>query len=179
MQVVSIECPNCGAKIERKDNEYFAKCPYCEVEVAFDEIKEEAQIGELKSKVRSLEKTAGEDEEWRSKHRKWRTMRNVGLAAVGVLNFCGFSLVGSSDALGLKFETMLGFGAIFCLLSWILAFVLPFVLGKHYPAYDVLTAEEDKTAGLKAGVKMAFMVLGVLLFSAFAAYIFMRLLGLT
>ena len=178
MEVVSIECPNCGARIERKNNEYFAKCPYCGVEVAFDEIKEEAQIGELKDKVRTFEKTAGEDEEWRRKHRKWRTIRIVGLAVVGVFNFCGFSLVGSSDAFGYRFETMLGFGAIFCMLSWITAIFLPFFLGRRYPAYDFLTGEVDAAAGLKAGVKLAFLELGVLLFSAFAAYVFMRMLGL-
>ncbi len=179
MQVVSIECPNCGAKIERRDNEYFAKCPYCEVEVAFDEIKEEAQIGELKDKVRSLEKTVGEDEEWRSKHRKWKLYRNVGLAVVGVLNFCGFSLVGASDAFGVKFEPMLGFGAIFCLLSWVAAIGLPLLLGGYYPPYNVLTGEMDPTAKLKAGVKLAFAELGVLLISSIVAYVFMSIMGLT
>ena len=47
MNIVSIECPNCGGRIDRDKSEYFANCPFCGTEVCFDEIKGEAQYGQI------------------------------------------------------------------------------------------------------------------------------------
>ena len=55
--LVTIECPNCGGKMVRKTDEYFAKCQFCGGEVCFDEIKEEVQLGVYKKKINKYENT--------------------------------------------------------------------------------------------------------------------------
>ena len=49
--IVTITCPHCGGQVDRVDNAFFAKCPYCGIEVAFNEIKEEVQVGEYRERI--------------------------------------------------------------------------------------------------------------------------------
>ena len=55
MDIVKIQCPNCGAPIERKQGAYFGKCPFCGVEIGFDEMKEEVQFGDMQNRINVLE----------------------------------------------------------------------------------------------------------------------------
>ncbi len=143
MDIVSIKCPNCGAPVERKGSEYFAKCPYCNLEVSFDEIKEEAQIDELKDRIGSYEKMQSFDANKRADLHKWTVIRNVAFAVVGVLNFCGFVLVGASEINGNSIGPMVGFGSMFVLFAFVIGFATPFALAYYYPTYNVLTGEID------------------------------------
>ncbi len=178
MNIVSIECPNCGGRIPRQGSEYFVRCPYCDTEVAFNEIKEEAQIDALKDRLDAYEQMADDDETIRRRVARWIMVRNISLSAMGVLHFFGFSLVGASDYAGSKKELLLGFGSVFCLIAWVLAFCVPAILGYYYHPYNVLTHEPQKAGRLKTGIMLAIIGLAILVFSAFAAFVLMRVLGM-
>lgn len=177
MDVVSLECPNCGGRIERKGSEYFARCPFCDTEVAFDEIREEAQIDELKDRIGTYEQRASEDEAKRARLHKWIMIRNLLLAIIGVLNFCGFTLVGATDGFDNRSESILGIGSLLCFLSWLAAFAVPFFMGSAYPPYNVLTGETEPAGKVRAGLRVALIELAVLIGSSFAAYIVMNIMG--
>ena len=179
MDVVSLECPNCGGHVERKGSEYFVKCPYCGVEVAFDEIKEEAQIGGLKDKVSSLERMQDEQEAKRSALRKWILWRNILFGLMGAMHFCGFTCVGASEAGDPSMELVLGLGTVLCLFAWIMAIALPLAMASNYPAYDLLNGGTEVAGKPKACLKMFLMTFGILALSAFAAFIVLTIAGLT
>lgn len=94
MDIITLECPNCGAKVVRQKNEYFATCPYCGVEVCFDEIKGEAakgQIDELKDSVEGYKKEKEIIDEGRENLKRWSRWRNILYASITGLVFFGFS----------------------------------------------------------------------------------------
>ena len=95
MDIVEIECPNCGAPVERKQGEYFVKCPFCGVEIGFDEMKEEVQFGEMQNRINILEKRDAVDMSHRRSLDRWLRSRNIMMAVMGIFSFLGFMLVGT------------------------------------------------------------------------------------
>ena len=96
MDIITLECPNCGAKVVRQKNEYFATCPYCGVEVCFDEIKGEAakgQIDELKDSVEGYKKEKEIIDEGRENLKRWSRWRNILYASITCLVFFGFFFI--------------------------------------------------------------------------------------
>ena len=178
MDVVSIECPNCGGHIERKGTEYFVKCPYCDVELAFDDIKEEAQIGELKDKVNNLKQLRSDEDSKRSELRKWILWRNILFGLMGALHFCGFTCVGASGSDDAQIGFLLGLGSMMCLAAWVMALALPFVMASRYPAYNLLNGGKEVAGHARACFRLLLTTVGILLLSAFAAYVVLSAVGL-
>lgn len=166
MSIISIECPNCGANVNRKENEYFATCPFCGSEVAFNELKEEAAAGDYIDRINELEEEKDNDEKIRLKLKNWYNMRNGLFAIVGLFHWIGFSIVGSH--LNDRDDTVVGIGVIFCMISWICFLFSPALLAAIYPAYNVLTGKHETGGKFKmyfvlAGIELALIVLGTVL----------------
>lgn len=177
MDVVSIECPNCGAKIERKPGEYFVTCKYCGGEVCFDEIKEEAQIGRLKSKLDVLEKKDKDEEAVRKSLQSWVKKRNITLGIMSFLQCFGFFLVGCSGEDPAD-DGLVGLGSM-CILAAIgMLIAAPIVLGALYPDYNILSGQKDSTARIKMWLKLFGISLCICLVSAILAFVILSILGL-
>ena len=174
MDLVNLKCPNCGGRIERPDNEYFANCPYCGTEVAFDEIKEEASLERYRDRIDELERSSDAVKKGRIEIRKWMKLRNITLAVMSFCNFAAFSLVGYD--LESKSDTRTGIGVIFFLLTWAcLFFALP-ILSYMYPLYNIISGKIDKGARWKVWLKLTAVAIGLLVLSAILAYIFISIL---
>ncbi len=76
MKIISIQCPHCGAAVERKENEYFGVCPYCGSEVCFDDIKAESEVTGLRKKVNDLDWKINTDKQYKKQLAKWKKGRN-------------------------------------------------------------------------------------------------------
>ena len=92
--IIAIACPHCGGRVQRNNNEYFAKCPYCGSEIAFNEIREEAQLGAYRERLDVLEQSENTDRAKRLDMQKWIRNRNIVFAVISVCNFLAFLLVG-------------------------------------------------------------------------------------
>ena len=87
MDIVEIECPNCGAPVERKQGDYFGKCPFCGVEIGFDEMKEEVQFGEMQNRINILENRDAVDMSHRRSLDRWLRSRNIMMAVMGIFSY--------------------------------------------------------------------------------------------
>lgn len=173
--MISIKCPNCGGHIEREENEFFARCPYCGVEVGFDELSEEAGIEGLRDEVDSLRSREREDGNRRRQLSRWIRVRNIILAIIGGLNFLGFLLIGFAIDVQPRRDVPMGFGVIFCILAWLGTLAAPVVLGIRYPGYDLVSRKRERGGRLKAFAKILLICLALLFLSAFAAYMILKL----
>ena len=169
MKTVLIKCPNCGAPIERKTGKHFAKCEYCDAEICFDDIKEEAQVDVLKEKVIHFEKEHTDLADARKKISSWNKKRSLLFAGLGILNFLGFLLVGLSTDVDPGNSPLVGAGAICMLICWILFIVGSIFLSSSYPG-DLFEKGKPATK-FQIWLKMLLMTIGLLLLSAFAAFI--------
>ena len=180
MNIVSIECPNCGGRIDRDKSEYFANCPFCGTEVCFDEIKGEAQSGqidELKDRVEAFEKRERFDEEGRSRIRKWIKWRNISYAAISGATFLGFFFVGLGSGSHPENDIFIGIGAVIFISMMTLFFACPPALAAHYPDYDLINGKVNFADRLAMYVKIAATSIGIGVISAFAAYIVLKSMG--
>ena len=99
MNIVTIDCPHCGAAVERKQNEYFGTCPYCGCEVCFDEAKAEAEVVGLRDKVSDLDKHLNAEKQYKQQLAAWEKKRTRLYLITGVMSFVGFlCTVLSSDS---------------------------------------------------------------------------------
>ena len=89
MDIISIQCPHCGAGVERKQNEYFGVCPYCGSEVCFDDIKAESEVADLRKKVSDLDWKITTDKQYKKQLAKWKKGRD----RLYIIS-CLFSIVG-------------------------------------------------------------------------------------
>ncbi|WP_294410964.1 hypothetical protein [uncultured Ruminococcus sp.] len=76
MNIIKIDCPHCGAAVERKQNEYFGTCPYCGSEVCFDDIKAEAEVEGLRQKVSDLDWKLTTDKQYKKQLSTWKKGRD-------------------------------------------------------------------------------------------------------
>ena len=159
MDIVTIECPNCGGRIDRAGDGYFANCPYCGTEVCFDEIKEEIQSGEL------------------NKLRKWLKWRNIAFAAFWTLSFFAFFFVGLSTSLDPGNDALVGIGAVMFIMLFMLFFAGPAVLSTCYPDYDLINGHVSYSDRLVMWGKLAAISFGISLLAAFAAYVVLSFMG--
>ena len=173
--IVAITCPHCGGQVQRANNEYFAKCPYCGIEVAFNEIKEEAQLGAYKDRLNVLEQNESIDTAKRLEMQKWVMIRNIVLVVISLLTFLAFVLVGMSTMMGI--ETFVGLGSICLLLA--LGGTLAAVpsLSVNYPGYNALYRTNEKFGKLTMMFKLGGLTVGLMLVSAFVAYFVLRIIG--
>lgn len=164
-KVVTIKCPSCGGKVERTNNEFFARCPYCDNEVAFDEIREEAQLGEYREKLDAFERDNDRDQANRRNLKNWLMKRNIILGVMGACNCVGFSLVGFNK------ESVSGVGAFLVFIALSLFVAAPPLLGSWYPAYNILYNRKERGGKVIMWLKMIGLSVAVLLVSVFLAYI--------
>lgn len=170
--IVTITCPHCGGQVDRVDNAFFAKCPYCGIEVAFNEIKEEVQVGEYRERIDTLEHNENVDRQKRLTMQKWVLLRNIVLGALSFTNFMGFLLVGSVNMSGN--EGPLGFGSILFLIT-IGGFLIAIpALSVNYPGYNALYRKEEKFGKVRMFFQLGGVGLALLLVSAMLAYIVLR-----
>ncbi len=90
MNIVTIDCPHCGAAVERKENEYFGVCPYCGSEVCFDEAKAEAEVVDLRKKVNDLDRKITTDKQYKKQLEQWKKGRNRTYLVSCLLSTAGF-----------------------------------------------------------------------------------------
>ncbi len=173
MNVVTIDCPHCGGRLERRKDEYFAKCPYCGSEIAFDEIKEEAQLGAYREKIDTLEHNENVDTVKRLSMQKWILARNIVFSVMAVFNCIGFLLVGldkdKEESPLITIGSLLMFLVILC---WM--FGMPF-LSAAYPGYNALYRKDERFGKVRMWLKLCVLSFAVFVASAFIAYIIMKI----
>ncbi len=166
--IIAIACPHCGGRVQRENNAYFAKCPYCGSEVAFNEIKEEAQIGAYRERLDVLEQYENTDRAKRLTMQKWTRNRNIVFAILSILNFLGFFFVGISSYT--EDDNWVGPGSILFLITFAgLLIAVPY-FAVNYPGYNALYKKDEKFGKLKMWVKLWAVAISLLLVTAFMAY---------
>ena len=173
--IVAITCPHCGGQVQRSNNEYFAKCPYCGIEIAFNEIKEEAQLGAYKERLDVLEQSENADTAKRLELQKWIRIRNIVFVIICFLIFAAFLLVGISRNLGIR--TIAGIGGLCMFLACLGMMIGVIALAYNYPGYNALYKTNEKFGRLKMAFKLAAAGIGLMLCSAFIAYLVLRFTG--
>ena len=173
MDIVVIECPNCGGHVERKKGDYFGKCPYCGKEICFNEIKEEAEVGIVKERLEKLEQKEKAEDTHKKELKSWLTTRNWFLAIMGVCHFLGILLVALSDD---KEDWRLAVGSISALIAWILLFFIPLIFGLTYPTYNILSGKNEPAGKLRSGLTLLFIGFAVCAATALLAYFAFRFL---
>lgn len=156
MSMISMECPNCGAPVKRKKNAFFAHCPYCGVDVCFDEINEEAK-NDIRNQIIV-----------------WKRTRNICLPVMGAFCFAAFFLVGASNS----DDTMVGIGTVCLIIAAAMFISAPIILGGSYPEYDLLTDAIDKNAKVKMWAKLMFVSFCICLLAVIAAFILLSAMGI-
>jgi hypothetical protein len=97
MGIIEIQCPQCGASVERKEGSYFAKCRYCGCEVCFNEAKAEAEVAGLRGRVNDLGSRLSMETRNNQQQKKWEKKRNLMYMITCVMSFVGFLFVILSD----------------------------------------------------------------------------------
>lgn len=97
MKVIEIQCPNCGGTVSRKADEYFAVCPYCNVEIGFDDLKEEAAVTGMRSKLETLDRHFKNEKAFKNESAKRNKKLKLLLAAATLLYLTGAVLTGIGD----------------------------------------------------------------------------------
>ncbi|MBR6451351.1 MAG: IBR domain-containing protein [Lachnospiraceae bacterium] len=174
MAIVEIECPNCGGKVQRIEDKFFATCPYCGSEVCFNEIKEEVKLGKYRDQINELKKSSQEEEEQRKKLQKWVRNRNLVLTAIGVLNLIGF-LIGAYASIRDN-DGAMGFAVLFMITGWVIFMCSIPLVGLAYPGYNLLYGTSEKGGKWKMALKIAGMGVLIQLVTAFVGVLVMSIL---
>lgn len=175
MDIVSIKCPNCGGMIKRQPNEYFARCQYCGGEVCFDEIKEEAVIGEYADRIEELERDKSVLQSRKKELKNWSKARNCFLGIMSICNLIGFVLIGASD--GDDSSSVMILGAILVIIAITLFFAAIPILAAVFPSYDAFTGEKESGGRVKMLIKLYAIGLSLGIISSFSAYIILSFTG--
>ena len=115
MDIVKIQCPSCGASVERKNDEYFGVCPYCGSEVCFNDARAEAEVNDLRGQLNSLDQRLDEEKMYKQQLAVWEKKRSRMYIITGIMAFLGFLFVTlSEDSEGalIAIGVMLLFGAV-------------------------------------------------------------------
>ncbi len=174
MAIVEIECPNCGGKVKRKEEEFFVTCPFCGSEVCFNEIKEEVDLGKIREEISDLRKSTLETEEERIKLRKWSKKRRLFLIAIAVFNLTGF-MVGAYASIRHD-KNIMGFAMLFMITAFILFICSIPLVGCTYPGYSLLYGEREKGGKVKMALKITGLGIVIQFVTAFLAVIVMSLI---
>ena len=90
MGIIEIQCPKCGAAVERREGSYFAKCRFCGCEVCFDEAKAESEVAGLRGRVNELDSRLSIETRNKQQQKKWEKKRNLMYLITSVMTFVGF-----------------------------------------------------------------------------------------
>ena len=168
MDIVSLTCPNCNGIVKRKNNEYFAKCPYCGSEVCFNDIKEEAVIGQMSQELRRMQTDKNLSDAKLAAVRRWVRMRNIVVILQALFGFFAMFLVTVSTKNGDPNEVFIASGSMCLIFGTLFLFLMPLLLGAFRPAYDPITGKDEKGMKVKAlfatfGLQLAAGLLGIII----------------
>ena len=167
MDIVTIECPNCGGNVERRKGEYFGRCPFCGIEIGFDEMKEEVHFDNMQQKINALENQDRIDFINRNALSKWIKQRNAFFTIITIVHFIGFALVETRTQDSGEFRL----GVILMLLTYgAVIFLTPILSGK-FPGYIDVYGRPDKSGKAKVKMWLKLFIIAFLLcfLSAFAS----------
>ena len=166
-EMIEIQCPNCGGTVKRKQNDYFAVCPYCNSEIGFNELKEEAAVTGMRSRLETLDRHFKNEQEFKTARRTWIKTTRIMLASATILFLFGFTMAG----LGEEDSAMLGFGVILLIFSLMIFLVGPILLAGSYTEFNDQTGTAENKGSGKLLMWLRLMGISVLLifFAALAA----------
>lgn len=169
MDMITFTCPNCGGNAERKNNDHFAKCPYCGAEIGFNVLKEEAAEGVYRQKAETPEQRSAIEQKINSQAAKWVKFRNISLVVMGVLHTAGIACFSIADNKGSESGQFAGVMSM--LIAWFIGFFMIPGSSIFYPKYNILTGKDDNMIQVKQAVKAAVVSLILAIVTAFAAYL--------
>lgn len=159
MDIISIQCPHCGAGVERKQNEYFGVCPYCGSEVCFDDIKTEAEVIGLRNKVSDLDKRLNDEKIYKQQLAHWKKTRDKVYIITCIMSFFGFlCAILSDDSEG----NLIAIGVTLLLISVFTLLIYSPLKCAGHPAFDVKNKNFGENIS-KAGMLFKFLGVGFLL----------------
>ncbi len=170
MEVIKMDCPNCGAHLKRQQGEYFAKCPYCDSEIAFDSLQAEATVDTYRQQVNTFETMEAGRSRIRLEQKQWNRLKYLLIAACGILNFAGFTMVGYCDLK--ETESLMGPGVCALLLASAIFLAAPICLTLTVPDRDILTGEKKPGIRIKTIIQMYLILFGVMILSIVLAALF-------
>ncbi|MCR5601426.1 MAG: IBR domain-containing protein [Ruminococcus sp.] len=162
MDIISIQCPHCGAGVERKKDAYFGTCPYCGSEVCFDDAKAEAEAIGLRGKVSDLDKRLNAEKQYKAAMKLWIKKRNRMYTITSLLFFLGFlAAVVSDDEEG----DLIAIGVMLIMIALFSHIVCSILKCANYPLFrdeykDFAIDNVSKTGLLFKTIGMGFLLMG-------------------
>ncbi len=154
---VTFRCRYCGGEAVRNKNTYFALCPYCGMQVGFDELKEEAQVEFYRQRAQDLEQSSQGYFANRDKLKAWLKLRNRFYIFIFVMHFFAWLLIGYDAQT--EQETHMWLGMICLIFALVVGGVFLPLMAMDYPEFNILTGQVEK--GRKG--KMALKLIGTCL----------------
>jgi len=165
--VIEIQCPNCGGTVRRKPDEYFAVCPYCNAEVGFDVLKEEAEVTGMRSRLEALDRHLKNEKEFKSERarRKKQIQATFGIATLMYLLAAVFAGLADEDSV------LLGVGVILLIVAFAVYFTSAIVFSSSYSVFndDKGAAESNKNERFKMWLRLTGICLLLIFFATIAA----------
>lgn len=170
MKIISIQCPHCGAGVERKENEYFGICPYCGSEVCFDDIKAESEVAGLRKKVNDLDWKINTDKQYKKQLAKWKKGRDRLYIISCLVSTAGFlfAMLSKEDD-----DAFINIGMGLLILAVLLLFIGAPLHCMNYPGFFEGTDDFKSTKTSRLGLLGKVTGIGLLLLcgSAFCSVI--------
>ena len=141
--MIEIQCPNCGGTVRRQPGEYFAVCPYCNSEVGFDELKEEAAVTGMRSRLEALDRRFKNEQAFKHMNAKRKKAMWIFLLIMTGMYMLGMIFAG----IGEEDSALVGIGAVLIISG--LFGILPCTIvyaGSYTVFNDVKGAEESNGA---------------------------------
>ncbi len=160
MKIISIQCPHCGAAVERKENEYFGVCPYCGSEVCFDDIKAESEVTGLRKKVNDLDWKITTDKQYKKQLAKWKKGRDRTYIVSCIFFTAGFIFAMSSKEAD---DAFVNIGMGLMILAVLLMFIGSSLHCMSYPGFFGGNEDFKNTKTTRLGLLGKVIGVGLLL----------------
>ncbi len=160
MNIISIQCPHCGAAVERKKDEYFGVCPYCGSEVCFDDIKTETEVIGLRNKVSDLDKRLNDEEQFKQQMSKWKKQRDRLYIITSLMSFAGFLCAILSESTE---DNFIALGATLMIASLMTLLIAAPLKCANYPTFKEQNKKFSSDNVTKLGVLFKFLGTGFML----------------
>jgi endogenous inhibitor of DNA gyrase (YacG/DUF329 family) len=182
MEMITINCPYCGGQVTRNRYDYFANCPYCGREIAFDEIKEEAELDlyrdrivELQHNNSAFEQNRRQEEESRQKLRRCIKRRNIAFTVMTLMHGLGFAIVGGVQD---EDSDLMVIGVTLLMAAWGTLIASVILLPLAYPSYNYLTGENRPVNRFSLFLKLTVTAIALCTLSLLVGFIVLAILGL-
>ena len=173
MNLVKITCPNCGAAVERKKDDFFGTCPFCGIEIGFDEMKEEVQFTEMQNRINYLENQERANAANRIDTKKWLKIVKTVFSIMALLTFLGFTLIGLSPKDTEETSGLTVIGSLLLTMVLCIGVFSPFGLGSIYPGdADTFSKQENlRKVRFRMSIKLLFTAAAICFLTAFVTAI--------